>query len=933
VATFPENDVEILPDYFPVAPVEKVAAELTVPGVTPSGGVPPPELFADFNLSLTPSQRNNQRRAADVFAARRRLQTFLKASPGTMITKLEAITDHFKRRAFAKAAAPLTELQQIQPVTNVTIDRQTIDTALTRGAISYFGISIHRRRKPQPGENGPSEVAQKVPRTLKAYVGPAPSGDLGELFPALRDFLTSGSERRFRLQLLLAERLVGEAQAEEVQSDHEALYRQAIRAYALLLPDPPSGLSAQQRVVVVRSVTAQAALADFLFRRAFRPNQAKREEIVKLYGDALTFAVRFALVPGGVGTDKYAGLLTHIQDQMDRLKNGVNVLGYTDSYVPNLKLRTLSAQALERISAAEAASAMFRELERDLDAVLQQIAELQQDELEREVGVQIASLREANASAVADKARLQTEAIESKQNDLDLSLAVGLGESVLTNMALAASTGTVSGPGMASTLVGYQAASNELGHQLEISRTEERIAANDKRIAGHESDIAESRLAFVRDTLDSRQFRANRLYALTNAWEALTRRHAAAALEALFLFERGIAFRRFNDPQIVQGASSDPLFAPGELREMHTHLATAALADGEGQSSFPLPPISLRTRYPIEFHRFRQDGRMEFVISLYDVERHMRLNGHSNIRIKKVEVDISGLIPPTGFIGTLIHRGVMMFRDLDATMTEPRPERLLPTADEVEAAISKLERGGLRAIAGGVALLALDEDTLRFSSRPQEPLPTDELDFELEPIENYGLTGTWFLQVDGMNVHDILDVRLLFTVSFEERDTELAARVDELIAAYDDELRGQDQLDLIQAFSLSERFSDAFLELETGQAAFELREEDFEPGITDLKVKTVIAQALDDERNAVEGLALEISKPGTSLSLARTSGPDGFSEDLSGEIPTVPIPERPLIVGTWQVQLPDPGQFARMGEDGDLLLFFVYEFRQIAPVP
>jgi hypothetical protein len=123
----------------------------------------------------------------------------------------------------------------------------------------------------------------------------------------------------------------------------------------------------------------------------------------------------------------------------------------------------------------------------------------------------------------------------------------------------------------------------------------------------------------------------------------------------------------------------DPLLAPSELDEIFATLQEAAMADGKGQNAFPVPPWSLRTHYPIEFARFVQapptEG-MEFVISLYDVEK--LLHGTFNVRIKKVGVEVLGLVPPSGFIGRLTHRGVTLLRDLEATLNPPSG-RLLPT--------------------------------------------------------------------------------------------------------------------------------------------------------------------------------------------------------------------------------------------------------------
>jgi hypothetical protein len=930
MAAFAENELGILPDYFPVQPVAGMSAALSP--ATPAQGIPPPAAFASSGLSLTTPERQRQERASGVHAARRRVLSLLQREVSSSLTveqvisQLEQISDAFMRRQFGAAKAPLDRLRSAPAVTGLaTIDNATLAKAVSSAPMSCLDIKIRIVGR-EPHER---EVATKVPRTLPGYTGPRPGSGGGELLSSLTEFLSGGPERRFRLGLLEAERLAGLARAEAADSDPEALYREAIRAYAALLPAGGSAVNPQQRLVVLRSASTQVALADFLYRRAFRPAPNQRDEIEAIYSSALEF-----LVGHGLGTDTFAALGKHIDQQLERLHNGVNSLGFTDAYVPDRRLTTLSERAHRRIDAATAASVTFRELERGLDEVTREIALLTQTQLEDRLGVDIAKLRLENAKAQEQNAIEQKRLIETKLSDLDAGLAAGVAQSLFATFAFepggAEVGGTVNGPGLTSAIVGYLAARNELGHQARIAELGRQIAIRDEQIAGIETDIATSRVEFVQDAIDARRFRANRLYVLTNAWEELTRRNVAAALEFLFEFERGIAFRRLVDLDVVQSVSGDAMLAPGELLAVHNDLMEAADPDEPGQSGFPLPPISLKSRYPLEFSRFRQTGAMEFVISLYDVEQRMHLSGHRNIRIKDVSVELPGaLVPPTGFIGSLAHRGVMMFRDREATMTEPRPTRLVPTDAELEAAADELARGtAQRAIVGGVALLALDQDTRRISSEPDQPFPSDQLDFGLEPIENYGLTGTWVLQIDDLNLRTVDDVLLRFTVSLDERDPALQERVEELISAYEDELRGADDLDRILAVDLKGRSPDAYFALASGTGSFELRDEDFEPTITDLQVKTAVMQALDEDRAGVAGITLELSRADSPFTLTRTTGDDGFSEDLDREIPTVPPLERPPVVGAWRIRLPEDGQFALMGEAGDLRLFFLYGFNQ-----
>jgi hypothetical protein len=921
MGSFPENEVAILPDYFPVAPAADVAEKL----VLRFESEPPfPQNFA-----VDPDQTDNERRAREVFRARRRLHGLLTAA-GETLTLFEQLTEKMTlQRDFEQALGLVDKLRSRPSLAAVPrVDRRMIELALTPKDITFTGTETIIK---PGGEDNEIEIVKGVRRTLRGYKGEAPSQERGELLPELDDFLTGRSERTFRLHLLRAECLLGQARAGQLQDETEGLFREAMEEYRRLLPSKLPGrtglfLSRRQQFIVIRFATAKVALSDFLFRRAFRVNEEQVQQIADLGREALTVMKEARL---NTQNPAVADLFRFVDQQGNRLASR-SYLGYADSFVPNLRLETLSTLAKNRIDAAKDASGQLDRFETEADAVVRQKAELDQEELEDELGVKIASERVNNARSRREAAQKQVDFLNTKAGKVREALTAGVAKSVFATLALGPGgvqqfAGTVDGPGLVSAVVGYRAALAELEYQRGGADLEKQIAGRDERIAALEHEIALSRVAYVQESLQALTFRAKRLFALVNAYDQLTRRHMTAALEFLYLYERAIAFRRLIDPQIVQDIASDPLFAPADLGLKLNRLNEIRLPPGEGQNAIDRA-IPLRLRYPIEFAQFLQTGEMEFVISLYDLERHLRLNGHSNVRIKKITVEADGMAPATGFIGTLVHRGVMMFRDL-STITPPRPARFIPTLQELDDAVRKLRNGrAQRVVVGGVALLAAEEDRRRFTSEPDISFTEGERDFELEPMENYSVTGTWFLKIEGINVRKLTDVTLKFFVSLDEQDPQLADRVDELIAAYEDELRMSDEdlLDRIHSVSLTER--SVFLDLETGAAAFDLRESDFEQGLTDLKVKTVVAQARDSEGRGVEAVELEILKPEGSFLLSRTTGPGGFSEDVSGPIPMVPAAQRPDIHGEWQVRL-GTGQFLRI-EEGDLMLFFVYEFRR-----
>jgi hypothetical protein len=205
-------------------------------------------------------------------------------------------------------------------------------------------------------------------------------------------------------------------------------------------------------------------------------------------------------------------------------------------------------------------------------------------------------------------------------------------------------------------------------------------------------------------------------------------------------------------------------------------------------------------------------------------------------------------------------------------------------------------------------------------------------EFTLGAFEGYGPAGQWQLELRNVNVRNLTDVTLIFDLEAATDANELEAKVVPLIASYEQELADGfvdgETLDRITVISMRRQFRDAFEDLESGAAALPLSarlfdDEDFDG--EDARVRTVVAQALDDDGAGIAGIQLEISKPGTPLLVARTTVADGLSEDFSQGRPPVLLPDsRPLGEGVWQVRLPDPPQFGALN---DIVLFFICDLR------
>jgi hypothetical protein len=329
-------------------------------------------------------------------------------------------------------------------------------------------------------------------------------------------------------------------------------------------------------------------------------------------------------------------------------------------------------------------------------------------------------------------------------------------------------------------------------------------------------------------------------------------------------------------------------------------------------------PISLRTTYPLEFAQFLQSGQMDFVISLYELDK--RRPGTFERRLQQVAVQVVGLIPATGFSGHITHHGFFLLRDRETTLTATR---LIPTDAEFAEAFAGLQTGTTQGDPiGGVIPYLLDADRKELSAAPQGSDDNPETE-ALALFEGKGETGRWTLEIANLDLRFVSDVLLSFVIAFPEADDELQAKVEELIIAYEQELSGGDALDRVAAFSLRQQFPDAFADLAGPGASFTLREDDFPPDLTDLRVKTVVAQALDADGKGVEGIGFDIRDATGGFALSRTTAAGGFTEAPDAPIEFVPPDQRVPLVGDWRLSLPDASQASLMD---DVRVFFIHTF-------
>jgi hypothetical protein len=922
---------ELLPEYFPVLSAEDRARAGTVSSALAAANVA-------FVRSvpggfLTAVERAAADRATEIISARAALKGFLDRLaaplpdlPVSTAGLLGRLYDRIRQRVFGPALGDVEQLASLRfAVPELTAGR--IAAAFTSTDVTFAVLG------PIVDENEPEHLRRKTINRLKGYQGVRFDSARTARLLALRDFLAGDPERDFRVRLWRAECHVGQARAHAAGDplsvpEHYAV---ALQNYQRLLPPGTRPLTERQRMVAVRAATAQVGRGDALFRRSFRFTAAERSEIVQAYCAALGLLRRAGPGPEVDRLDRYA------QQQLTKLGVGQNFLGYRDSHVPDLGPATLAALAKSRIDAARDATDRFDRFRTRADELVEQLAAMTEDRRKQELGVAIAAEATKNAADRAGAAATVVANLQAKSDDLLLGLGAGLSQSVFATVALGVGGGVAvegvegqaSGPGVISSLVQYLGAREDLANQVEAAKTAQRIADRDETIAGLEQEVATGGLAFLRDAIEAKDrndFGTDRFYAVANTYQDLSRRHLDRACELLYLYERAVAFRRLKPLTIVEAeaASGDVLLAPAQLEAAWQALNEEARFQGRGQNAFPLPAWSLRARYPLEFAGFLQTGEMDFVISVYELEK--LLHGRYNVRVRRVGVEVDGLVPAAGFVGTLTHRGVTLVRDRDATL-QPAATRLAPTEAELRAALGELEGGTSdRVVVQGLVPLVLidaEDGSLSISSEQEVSLPDDDLPFDLLPIENYGLTGAWRLEVPDTDLRNVTDVRLMFIVSIPAASPALDDRVVELIDAYEAELGGDRELDSVLAVSVRQRFPDAFAALAGGPASVVLDEDDFPGTDSGSRVTAVLAQAVDADGAGLAGIGLEISAdPGPSL--VRTTGPGGFTEDLSAELPEIPEPDRPAPAGSWRLRLLDPGQFAGLG---DLTLFVVHTLR------
>jgi hypothetical protein len=931
---FPENQVEIVRDYLPDD------LRQLLDGMRPA--------LSAFLIGLPPHLDGGP--PAIAIAMTTLLGFLSHPSLPAMMELLDRIGHAFKIRDFNQARDDLGRLAGLDALPQV--DRELIDTALNPDSFSV--IVIHDEGPFEPDD--PSDPFSpthpvRTEEVLPGYGGPRPTGEQVRQLLDCQALLSGANDsagipdRAFRLGLLGAECELG---LEDLTG--------AIDRYDALLADSSRFLAEQVKFVAIRAALARLVVAERHFRHRDLDLNA-RSAILAEYDQAAALVAIRAVSPFNPLRQKVDAT---VAAQRLKLESGLNYLGVKDSYVPVQTRQYYLEKANHRLEAAKDAVKHFIEFR---DRVTALRGETAQRLLDEQVGRVSEAIAQERIGIATDQRTVASDRKTAIQDQLDRlaqdSILSGLGTALVSVGSIvagfaAATAATIStagaGAGIGMVVAGaavnaavsYSARDEDLHDQLRVASTELQLADRQELIAKLEATIEALRNQFARERLQElreRLLNADVAYQLADLYRDLAETNLAIAIQWAYLYERAVAFFRlkpelhfveFNYERAASELTGIPEFAgiipaPDLFEHDLTSVSEQDKPDGLAQT-LRENPISLATSYPLEFARFQQTGTMDFVISMYDLDKRRR--GVEKRRLQRVIVEIIGTVPATGFGGHITHHGFFFLRDRESTM---RASRLVPTEAEFAATFADLQTGKTQGDPiGGVIPYLLDSDRQELSAEPpldqNNPEPTARALFE-----GRGETGRWTLEIDNVDTRRIVDVHLRFVIFFPEADDQLQTKVEELLAAYEQELAGGDALDKTAAVSLRHRFRDAFEQLGTGPAIFSftdadfpLTDSDFPAHITNLKVKAVVVQALDADGTGVEGVTFEVRNQAGGFVLTKTTRPGGFTEALDAPIPVVPRDQRVALLGAWQLALPDPGQFAGLG---DVRLFFIYEFQ------
>lgn len=200
--------------------------------------------------------------------------------------------------------------------------------------------------------------------------------------------------------------------------------------------------------------------------------------------------------------------------------------------------------------------------------------------------------------------------------------------------------------------------------EAEVSIAEIREQQAQRRSAVQDLNIklAQLRLDGSREVLnyaEDRMFDEDLWFRLAGDMEELARDYLDMAIEAAYVMERAYELEFDRDLHRIRLdyglGGPEGLLGGDHLKRDIASFTLDYIRHAEKQNPIRVA-LSMREEFPQAFHSFQRTGVLPFRTDLEIFDR--RYPGTFRRKIKRVEVFVEGLIPPTGVSGTLQHAGV-----------------------------------------------------------------------------------------------------------------------------------------------------------------------------------------------------------------------------------------------------------------------------------
>jgi hypothetical protein len=272
--------------------------------------------------------------------------------------------------------------------------------------------------------------------------------------------------------------------------------------------------------------------------------------------------------------------------------------------------------------------------------------------------------------------------------------------------------------------------------------------------------------------------------------------------------------------------------------------------------------ISLAGRYPFSFEsQLRSTGAMDFQTTLDDFDSYYP--GAYAGRVVAVEVDVDGLVPPTGVSGSLTNSGISVYRLPFASWPDPATPAVKYRVQSKET-------------------LVISDYTARDDSLLIQPDSR-----QMRIFEGAGVASSWHLElpkaINDIDYGALLDVRLTFY--YQARyDPSIAAAVNQELATRPGFTARQ------RAIPLRWIYPDAFFAFQaSGTLSVSLSAPDFRNNETQPQLTAVGVVIATDGSVRAGGLNVALATPAHAAPVTATLDGNGLADSGSTGSPWAPL--------------------------------------------